>query len=132
MSKKGRHKKSKLLKKLNVSASAPTVKELNMSASAPTVKNSVAKPENYYAEDYRGYKITVVEITDGHFRGNLEIEVDNNDADFPEGWEYMPFWKDELEEQLATCRQEIDESCATMLEIEQEAKAESDLDLFEK
>ncbi len=113
MSKKNRHKNSKLLKKLNVSAK-----------SAPTLKNSVAwrKPEDYYAEDYSGYKITVVEITDGYFRGSLEVEVSNNDPDFPEGWEYMPFGKDELEEQLAICRREIDEDCATMLEIEQEAK----------
>jgi hypothetical protein len=118
MSKKNRHKNSKLLKKLNVSASALTAKK------------SVArrKPENYYAEDYRGYKITVVEITDGYFRGSLEVEVSNNDPDFPEGWEYMPFGKDELESQLAICRREIDDDCATTLEIEQEAKDAADDD----
>jgi hypothetical protein len=110
MNKKNRHKNSKLMKKLN------------MSASAPTAKNSVVrKPESYYAEDYRGYKITVSEITDDDFRGSLEVEVDNNNSDFPEGWNYMPFGKDELEEQLKICRREIDEDYELMLEIEQEA-----------
>jgi hypothetical protein len=36
----------------------------------------------------------------------------------------MPFGKDELESQLASCRREIDEDCATMLEIEREEKEE--------
>jgi hypothetical protein len=111
MSKKNRHKKSKLIKKLNAE-------------SAPTLKNSVArrKPENYYAEDYRGYKITVVEITDDDFRGSLEVEVDNDENDVT--WSYMPFGKDELEEQLAICRREIDEDYELTLEIEQEAEDE--------
>ncbi len=116
MSKKNRHKKSQLIKKLNVSAE-----------SAPTLKKSVArrKPENYYAEDYRGYKIRVTEITDDdYFKGSLEVEVDNNNSDFPEGWHYDPFGKDELENQLKVCRREIDEDCELTLEIEQEAEGD--------
>ncbi len=110
MSKKNRHKNSKLLKKLNVSASALTAKK------------SVArrKPENYYAEDYRGYKITVVEITDDDFRGSLEVEVDNDENEVT--WSYMPFAKDELEEQLTICRREIDDDYELTLEIRQEAE----------
>ncbi len=116
MSKKNRHKNSNLLKKLN------------MSASAPTAKNSVAKPENYYAEDYRGYKITVVEITDDEdgFKGSLEVEVDNDEND--ETWHYMPFEKDELENQLAICRREIDADYELTLEIRREAEDEEELE----
>ncbi len=113
MSKKNRHKKSQLMKKLNVSAE-----------SAPTLKKSVArrKPENYYAEDYRGYKIEVVEITDGYFKGSLEVVVDNDEND--ETWHYDVFGKDGLEEQLAICRREIDEDYELTIEIKQEAEGE--------
>ncbi len=118
MNKKNRHKKSKLLKKLNVSASAPTL------------KNSVArwKSEDYYAEDYRGYKITVAEITDNEdgFKGYLEVEVDNDEKDVT--WSYMPFGKGELEEQLASCRREIDDDYELTLRIREEADDDDDDD----
>jgi hypothetical protein len=118
MSKKNRHKNAKLMKKLN------------MGASAPMLKNVVArrKVEDYYAENYRGYEITVTEMTDdGCCKGGLEIEVDSEENEVT--WNYMPFGKDELEEQLAICRREIDEDYELTLEIRREEQEEEEVEL---
>ncbi len=87
MSKKNKHKKSKLLKQIAVSAVKPISKKF------------VDTRIDYYSEDYRGFKIRVFEITSDDCKGCLEIEVDSDEKDVT--WHYMPFNKDELEEQPA-------------------------------